>query len=120
MLASHAPVMARLRLVKSDGQIYKPPVFRWWLKRTASTALGTWRRWSALILGLSVALCSTWALISASPFPPLETIRHLAAAPNCAAARSVGLAPARRGQPGYYPSHDADNDGIACEPYRGR
>lgn len=43
--------------------------------------------------------------------------RHLAAAPNCNAARAVGLAPARRGQPGYWPSHDADNDGIACEPW---
>jgi hypothetical protein len=32
-------------------------------------------------------------------------------------ARMVGLAPARRGQPGYYPQHDRDKDGIACEPW---
>ena len=47
------------------------------------------------------------------------TLRHAAAAPNCAAARRVGLAPARRGQPGYYLHHNRDQDGIACEPWRG-
>ncbi|PWL16197.1 hypothetical protein DKP76_18790 [Falsochrobactrum shanghaiense] len=46
-----------------------------------------------------------------------DGIRHLTSAPNCNAARAVGLAPARRGQPGYWPSHDADNDGVACEPW---
>ena len=35
-----------------------------------------------------------------------------AAAPNCAAARAVGLAPAYRGQPGYYPQHDRDGLGY--------
>jgi len=39
---------------------------------------------------------------------------------NCAAARAAGAAPLYRGQPGYRPELDADNDGIACEPYRGR
>lgn len=39
---------------------------------------------------------------------------------NCAEARARGLANARRGQPGYAPWLDADNDGIACEPYRRR
>jgi len=29
----------------------------------------------------------------------------------------MGLAPARRGQPGYWQKNDADNDGIACEPW---
>lgn len=45
-----------------------------------------------------------------------ETVRHMLASRNCAAARSVGLAPADMGEPGYWPSHDADNDGVACEP----
>jgi hypothetical protein len=54
------------------------------------------------------------------PWPLSVIVRHLAAAPNCAAARRVGLAPARRGEPGYYPQHDADNDGIACEPWHPR
>ena len=40
--------------------------------------------------------------------------------PNCDAARAAGAAPIRRGQPGYRPALDRDNDGIACEPYRGR
>ncbi len=45
-----------------------------------------------------------------------ETVRHLGAMPNCSAAKLMGLAPARINQPGYYVRHDADQDGIACEP----
>jgi len=40
--------------------------------------------------------------------------------PNCAAARAAGAAPIYRGQPGYRPALDRDNDGVACEPYRRR
>ncbi len=36
---------------------------------------------------------------------------------NCDEARAAGVAPIRRGQPGYSPRLDADLDGIACEPY---
>jgi endonuclease YncB( thermonuclease family) len=39
---------------------------------------------------------------------------------SCAAARAAGAAPMRRGDPGYSPRLDGDDDGIACEPYRGR
>ena len=39
---------------------------------------------------------------------------------NCTEARAAGAAPIRRGEPGYGPHLDRDNDGIACEPYRGR
>ena len=35
--------------------------------------------------------------------------------PNCTAARNAGAAPVRRGQPGYGPHLDRDNDGIGCE-----
>jgi len=38
--------------------------------------------------------------------------------PNCAAARAAGAAPIYATQPGYRPGLDADQDGIACEPYR--
>ena len=38
---------------------------------------------------------------------------------NCDAARDSGVAPIRRGEPGYRPELDADGDGIACEPYFG-
>lgn len=35
--------------------------------------------------------------------------------PNCDAARAAGVAPIRRGQPGYGRHLDRDGDGIACE-----
>jgi hypothetical protein len=34
---------------------------------------------------------------------------------NCSAARAAGAAPIRRGEPGYAPKLDRDDDGIACE-----
>ena len=34
---------------------------------------------------------------------------------NCSAARAAGAAPVRRGDPGYGPHLDRDNDGIGCE-----
>jgi endonuclease YncB( thermonuclease family) len=34
---------------------------------------------------------------------------------NCAEARAAGAAPIYRGQPGYRPGLDRDNDGVACE-----
>jgi hypothetical protein len=39
---------------------------------------------------------------------------------RCGAGRWPRLAPARRGQPDYWPQHDADRDGIACETWPGR
>lgn len=39
---------------------------------------------------------------------------------NCAAARAAGTAPIYKGQPGYRAQLDADDDGVACEPYYGR
>ena len=39
---------------------------------------------------------------------------------NCDEARAAGAAPVRRGQPGYGPHLDRDNDGVGCEPYKGR
>jgi hypothetical protein len=34
---------------------------------------------------------------------------------NCAEARAAGAAPVLRGQPGYGPHLDRDNDGVGCE-----
>ena len=34
---------------------------------------------------------------------------------NCTAARAAGAAPIRRGEPGYGPHLDRDNDGVGCE-----
>lgn len=46
--------------------------------------------------------------------------RNRGAFRNCAEARAAGAAPVKRGDPGYGPHLDRDNDGIGCEPYRGR
>jgi len=34
---------------------------------------------------------------------------------SCAAVRAAGVAPLRRGDPGYRPGLDRDHDGVACE-----
>ncbi|WP_415783628.1 excalibur calcium-binding domain-containing protein [Micrococcus flavus] len=34
---------------------------------------------------------------------------------NCDAARAAGAAPLLRGEPGYRPRMDGDDDGVACE-----
>ncbi len=39
---------------------------------------------------------------------------------NCDEAREAGAAPLSRGEPGYGPHLDRDDDGVACEPYSGR
>jgi hypothetical protein len=39
---------------------------------------------------------------------------------SCADARAAGHADIHAGQSGYRAALDADGDGIACEPYRGR
>ena len=52
---------------------------------------------------------------------PADRIDYGAASyPNCDAARAAGDAPIRIGEPGYGSHLDRDNDGVACEPYRGR
>ena len=38
---------------------------------------------------------------------------------GCNEARAAGVAPLRRGQPGYREGMDGDGDGVACEDYRG-
>lgn len=89
------------------------------LRRDAPRPGRLWcrRHWMPLaIVGVLVVLAG-WSLVAVKPRTVGEGARHLLAAPNCDAARAVGLAPARRGQPGYYASHDADDDGIACEPW---
>jgi hypothetical protein len=70
-----------------------------------------------LITGLSIFAAPMAVGIITSPWPIGVTIRHYAARPNCDAARTVGLAPARRGQPGYWEHLDADKDGKSCEPF---
>lgn len=70
------------------------------------------------LLAASVIFAVTFLTFSLSPFPPLITVGHVSAFPNCAVAHIVGLAPSRRGEPGYWSHLDRDDDGIACEPRR--
>jgi len=55
-----------------------------------------------------------WASMN-SPWPIIPTLKHLASYPGCDAARLLGVAPARSGEPGYWPHLDRDRDGVACE-----
>ena len=96
----------RRRFAKVSRRIEHARRIRRWRRRVVSAA-------PAIVLLASLLGGLFWA----SPWPPLPTVRHIAAVPNCAAARAVGLAPARRGQPGYWPQHDRDRDGWACEPW---
>lgn len=52
---------------------------------------------------------------SASPHPPAASGPHFK---NCKEARAAGYSHMRRGQPGYAPHLDRDNDGIACDKHR--
>nr|WP_080587007.1 excalibur calcium-binding domain-containing protein [Bradyrhizobium japonicum] len=71
---------------------------------------------SIAIVAFAIASAIVWGLVS-SPWPVTTTLRHIASAPNCDFARLVGLAPARRGEPGYWKHHDRDRDGVPCEPW---
>jgi hypothetical protein len=57
-----------------------------------------------------------WPVRSA-PWSIDQHLRHLVSSAGCAAAQGVGLAPARRGQPGHHAHLDADDDGVSCEPW---
>lgn len=96
--------------------LWHPPQARAASARRATHPL----RWVGLIAVLSVGVIGftfTMLQIARSPWPVGVTIRHGLSSPNCTAARIMGLAPATRGGPGYYPEHDRDKDGIACEPW---
>jgi hypothetical protein len=80
--------------------------------------LKTLREARAQLLTASLLFAATFAVFFFSPFSPWDTLRHIAAVPGCDAARFVELAPARRGDPGYWSRHDDDGDGIACEARR--
>jgi hypothetical protein len=63
-------------------------------------SVSTMGAFAMLMLYLGVASSNGWA--------PSVALKHLAAFPNCNAARIVGLAPAYKGDPGYWSSHDRD------------
>jgi Excalibur calcium-binding domain len=78
-----------------------------------------WRRLPDRMLVFAwVFAIASWAALAfvlMTPWTAGVTARHLAAAMGCDAARAVGLAPARRGEPGYWPWLDRDHDGVACK-----
>lgn len=47
----------------------------------------------------------------AAPARPVQEVYFA----NCTAARAAGRQNIRRGEPGYRPPLDRDNDGVACE-----
>jgi len=63
---------------------------------------------------------SPGAHLGASPVPRLAAARSSVYYSGCREARAAGAAPIYRGEPGYRPGMDGDNDGIACEPYHPR
>jgi len=69
------------------------------------------------LLGFAFGASPFLALMLFNNWTFETTVRHIAAARNCEAARSVGLAPSLRGQPGYWPWLDANHDGVACETW---
>lgn len=80
-----------------------------------------WRRPEGALVFAWLFAIASWAALAyvlLTPWTFEVTARHLAAAVNCDTARAVGLAPARRGEPGYWPWLDRDKDGIACEVWR--
>ncbi|WP_082837044.1 excalibur calcium-binding domain-containing protein [Labrenzia sp. OB1] len=84
-------------------------------RSSASPARHGWIKLLAVAVALVAAVY--FALPIFSPWPRNVTLRHIVSFANCDTARAVGLAPANRGEPGYWSKLDADRDGIACEPF---
>ena len=69
----------------------------------------------AEIAALRQTLSGCGSASSPSLNPTTTTTTTGAYYANCAAARNAGAAPIYRGEPGYRPALDGDNDGVACE-----
>lgn len=65
---------------------------------------------AAIALGIAGA-----PVVHAAPSTTSPTTGATVYYPNCAMACADGVAPIYRGQPGYRPGLDRDNDGVACE-----
>ena len=63
---------------------------------------------------LAMKKISTGWIVASQP-SPLPSHPNQIYYKNCAAVRAAGKAPLHRGDPGYRPELDRDNDGIACE-----
>jgi hypothetical protein len=113
---SNVVTMDNYRRAKRTGLRKSRPDVTWHRHLARSTK----RSYGNVLLASLFAVFAGWIVfeIASKPWPLTLSLRHFASYPNCNAARAMGLAPARSGQPGYYQKHDRDRDGIACEPYR--
>ena len=69
---------------------------------------------AVIAVGIAVAPVAHAAPTTTTP-KPAPTSGSSVYYPNCKAACDAGVAPIYKGQPGYRPGLDRDNDGIACE-----
>ncbi len=78
--------------------------------------LGEWILWRVVLFGPVLAV--PVYLMAASPFGPVDTVRHYASAAGCTVGGYIGTMPAKEGEPGYFRRLDRNRTGIACEPER--
>lgn len=67
--------------------------------------------WAAATCNGNTSQPAPSAPSTVTPTPPAGEVYYA----NCDEARRAGAAPIYRGQPGYRPGLDRDNDGVACE-----
>lgn len=109
MAARDAREAQRLtRIQRRFGNVHRPHN-----RRVAARRFGRFARASPPLF--LIVFGGVFMALVLSPFPPLQSIRHIAAAPGCTASRAVGLAPAVAGAAGYWTRNDQDGDGVACE-----
>jgi len=73
-------------------------------------------RWPPATIAFILCVVGYLAIGAFSPWPVVTTLKHFAAATGCQAARTVGLAPAHIGDPGYWSHLDPARTGVACGP----
>jgi hypothetical protein len=73
------------------------------------------QKWRIIACGLAIGVGI--GITSAYYEMPELSLNNFVYYPNCSFARAIGAAPIHIGESGYRPGLDADNDGIACEPY---
>ena len=86
----------------------------WWIRRIRS-AIG--------FVGFAAVMVFAFLVAMSNPVQQQQAQGVVSREPyysRCADARAAGAAPIYRGEPGYRGPLDADNDGVACEPYGGR
>ena len=112
---SHAAEEARIRRINARFRAATPRRYRRQWRPSVPAVLI-----SVVVVGVVGAILMLPQTHLADPamrnMSMKDKARHLLASPNCSAARLVGVAPAYQGEPGYWKIHDADHDGVACEP----